>query len=277
MNDKKFETDLLDVGGMMRQGYSYFITNGGKIIAILTLAVAVMVMFTDVRFSTASSYELIITLVMMLIASYIMFFSLENAGERLGEEEEGYVAALERYKAVRAKISATDIIPLRAFCNDYSREELEYRRLSLLTEYGYTVEEYRDYLGGAEVSKRAKRAFKKCDRLRSVTLSPKSLLSCERTTFSSELINPERYKFPYLILQLVPSSLCMAFTVSVILHTKDGLDASSVMDGIFKLTALPIIGLRGYSEGYSFVKNGKSAWLETKSRLLETFLSDKTA
>lgn len=69
----------------------------------------------------------------------------------------------------------------------------------------------------------------------------------------------------------------MAFTVSVILHTKDGLDASSVMDGIFKLTALPIIGLRGYSEGYSFVKNGKSAWLETKSRLLETFLSDKTA
>lgn len=276
MSEKRFETDLLDVGGMMKQGYSYFITNGGKIIAFLTLAVAVMVMFTDVRFSTASSYDLAITLIMMLMASYIMFFSLESAGERLGEEDEDYIAALKRYKAIRSNIGATDIIPLRAFCNDYSREELEYRRLSLLTEYGYTMEEYQDYLRGSGVPKRAKRVFIKCDRLRSVTLSPKSLLSCERTSFSSELINPERYKLPYLILQLIPSSLCMAFTVSVILHTKDGLDASSVMDGIFKLAALPIIGLRGYSEGYSYVKNGKSAWLETKSRLLETFLSQKS-
>lgn len=277
MSDRKFDTDLLDVGGMMKQGYSYLIANGGKIIAALTLIVAVLVMFTDISFSGMSSYSFAITLIMMLMASYIMFFSLENAGERLGEENEGYIEAMKRYKSAREKIGPADIMPLRAFCTDYSREELQYRRLSLLTEYGYTEEEYAKYIScGSFNNKRARKIFKRCERLRSVALTPHTLMSCERSSFASELINPERYKLPYMILQLIPSSLCMAFTVSVILSTKDGLDASSIIDGIFKLTALPIIGFRGYSEGYSYVKNSKTTWIETKSRLLESFIEKRS-
>lgn len=278
MSDRKFEADLLDVGAMMKQGYSYLITNGGKIIAALTLIVAVLVMFTDISFSTMSSYSFVLTLVMMLMASYIMFFSLENAGERLGEEDEGYRAAMKRYKSAREKILPTDIPAMREFCTRYSREELEYRRISVLTEYGYTEDEYREYLSGTSTfNRRTVRVFKRCERLRSVALTPQVLMSSERPAFASELINPERYKLPYMMLQLVPSTLCMTFTVSVILSAKDGLDATSIIDGIFKLTALPIIGFRGYSEGYSYVKNSKSAWIETKSRLLESFLAEKHA
>ena len=274
MNDKEFDTDLLDVGGMFRRSKSYFITNGGKIIAAITLIISVVVMFTNVTFKGFSSYEFFLMLFLMLLSSYIMFFSLEDAGERLGEESEGFKAALEKYTAARAKIRSEDIAPMRDFCTHYSLEELEYRRTSLLCEHGYTREEYEQYRnGGTAHTPRAARTFRACDRMRAAALTPEVLMSFEHSKRRSELINPERYKLPYLCAQLIPSTICMAFTVSVILSTKDGMSVSSVLDGIFKLTALPIVGLRGYSEGYSYVKNSKSAWLETKARLLELFIA----
>ena len=60
----------------------------------------------------------------------------------------------------------------------------------------------------------------------------------------------------------------------MIMSTKDGTTLDSIIDGLFKLTALPIVGLRGYSEGYSYVKNSKTVWIETKARLLEAFLAE---
>ena len=67
----------------------------------------------------------------------------------------------------------------------------------------------------------------------------------------------------------------MVFTVSVMLTTKDGMTVSSVIEGLLKLSALPIIGFRGMLDGYKFAKEEKSAWLETKARLLESFLLGK--
>ena len=110
--------------------------------------------------------------------------------------------------------------------------------------------------------------------MRAVALTPQTLLSVNRSGLESELCDPERKKLGHLVLQLIPSTLCMAFTVSIMLSTKDGTTLDSVIDGLFKLTALPIVGLRGYSEGYSYVKNSKTVWVETKARLLEAFLNE---
>ena len=77
------------------------------------------------------------------------------------------------------------------------------------------------------------------------------------------------------LLTLIPSTLCTVFTVSVILTAKNGLSPSTVIDGILKLSALPIIGFRAYSAGYNFAKNEKSLWLQTRARLLSAFIKQK--
>ena len=274
MSDFSFERDLLDVGGVMKRGKSYLVSNGGKIIATVTLIVAVVVMFTDISFSGFTSYAFFTTLILMLLASYLMFFSLEDAGERLGEELEDYKSAIEKYTAVKKQITAALIPSLRDFCTRYSRDELEYRKLSLLTEHGLTLSEYEAYLACGSGSGKAKRIFKKCERMRAVSLTPQILLSASRQSAESELCDPERKKLLYLFLKLIPSTICMAFTVSMIMSTKDGTTLDSIIDGLFKLTALPIVGLRGYSEGYSYVKNSKTVWIETKARLLEAFMAE---
>jgi hypothetical protein len=66
----------------------------------------------------------------------------------------------------------------------------------------------------------------------------------------------------------------MLFTVSVMVSVKDNMTVAGVIEAILKLSTLPIIGLKGYSDGYEYVMNNESAWLETKSRLIEAFLKD---
>ena len=113
--------------------------------------------------------------------------------------------------------------------------------------------------------------------MRAHILTPVMLLSGDRRAHVSELCDPESYKPLVMIANLIPSTLAMTFTVSVMLTAKDGLTAGGIIDGLMKLSALPIVGFRGYAEGYSFSKNGKAVWLVTKKRLLETFLNEKAA
>ena len=67
----------------------------------------------------------------------------------------------------------------------------------------------------------------------------------------------------------------MIFTVSVILTAKDDMSLSTIIEGIIKLSALPVVGFKGLLDGYGFAKEHKSLWLETKARLLESFVGSE--
>ena len=66
----------------------------------------------------------------------------------------------------------------------------------------------------------------------------------------------------------------MMITLSVMLSAKEGLTATDVLNGLLKLSALPLIGFKGYSAGYSYVKHNISLFLETKANILESFLNE---
>ena len=273
MRDKS-EALPLELGEMMRQSYAYVIQNTGKIIALITAVVATLVTFTDVSFSELTSVGFTSSLAIMLMASYLMYFSLEDAGEKYGESCPEYEAAIARYLEARGKISPSSMSALRKFCYAYSREELEYRRRVFICERGYSPEEYEEYKRGGAVSGRARRAFRRADRIKPVKLTPSSLLTRERTGVQSELTNPERGKLITMIIRLIPTTVCSFFTASVILTAKDNLTATAVIEGLLKLSALPVIGFKGYQQGYFYVKGAKCAFVEAKTRLLESFIED---
>ena len=113
--------DLLELGGAIRKGYTSVIANAGKVIAFITLLVAVIVTFTDVAKSNHSGESFTTTLFVMLISSYLMYFSLEDTGEKEGEQTEEFKSAKDKYIIVRGKITPDSIDPLREFCLDYSK------------------------------------------------------------------------------------------------------------------------------------------------------------
>lgn len=268
-------SDLLELGGMIRGGYSSLIANAGKIVAVITLVIAVLVTFTDMTFSNLTGESFTTTLAVMLISSYLMYFSLEDAGEKEGEESEPFLISKERYANARAKITPELIDPLREFCLEYSRRELEYRRLSYLGEVGYSAADLSSYRSGKKYPQRAIRAFRKAEKMTAVKLTPSVLMSSSHIGDRSELTDPKRQKIFDALLSLIPTTVCMIFTVSVILTAKENMTVSTVIDGIVKLSALPIVGFKGMIDGFRFSKDGKSAWLEAKARILESFLNEK--
>ena len=270
-----FDTTLLSSGEMMRKGYSFLVTNMGKTIALITLLVATVVSFTEIGFCDVTAAGFTSTLIMMLIASYIMYFSLEDAGEKLGRENEDYAEILNEYNARKKMISGSDIVALRSFCLRYRQEELDYRKSNILFSEGYTHDEYKGYKNGAPVSKKARRVFRKIDNLKRAELTAMDLLSRNAGVGASELKNPEKGKVLSLFIRLIPSTVCMIFTVSIMISTRDNLTAGAIIECILKLATLPIIGLRGYTAGYEYVTKSETAWLQTKTNLLDAFLDEK--
>ena len=265
---------LLSQGeAFVKRSSSYLLSNLGKIVASITAAVTVLVVFTDISFSGLNAISLTTTIITVLVSSYVIFFSIEDSGERAAKETEEYKAAHRAYSEMRDRVSGDMLPGLRSFLSDYTKAELEFRRNSLLLSYGYTREGYSRYLSGEEVTAQEKRIYRKANRMRPVNITPKLLLSFEKVG-GGELSNPEKFKTARLFIKLIPTTLCTLLTVSIALRIKEGLTAEAVAEGILKLSTLPVVAFRGYATGHGYVKGQLVAWQRAKTSLLEAFLKE---
>ena len=270
-----FDNAILESGGIIKRGYSAILENAGKTIAFITGVVAVLVTFTEIGFYDFRTASFISTVSMMLVASYIIYFSLEDAGEKLGRESSEYSECAKRYECALQEVRSRDIGDLRDFLERYAKEELTFRRKTMLMRYGVSYAEFERYINGEKIAKKYRRGARRAKKLKAVPLSPKLLFAKETVRSKSELYNPEGTKLPRLLIGLFPSTFCMLFTVSVMLTAKDGINAEFIIESIIKLSALPVIGLRGYSIGYKYAKEELSLWVRTKASLMEAFLKEE--
>ncbi len=266
---------LLDTQELLKKTGKSILWNMGKIIAVFVFLLMLAVTFTDVSFGGIFAQSFTSSLVLLVISSYVIYFSLEDAGEKHGEQTPDFEKAKERFSILREKINGSDVDGLREFCIEYSKRDLEYRKRLLLISKGLSDTDVRKYESGEKFDKRTVRVLKRHAKMQPVVLTPKALLSRERTYGRSELEDPDKRKIPLLLLRLIPSTVCMTVTVSVMLSAKEGLSLNDILNGIIKLSALPIIGFKGYSAGYSFAKHNISLYLETKANILEEFINTK--
>lgn len=261
-----------------RRAIAFIAECGSKIVAALTVILSAAVVFADVSFAAVGTAAYTSTLLVLLVATYLMYFSLEDVGERAGEATDEARVARARYEEAKAKIKPSEIGALRDFLTEYSREELTFRKRTILAAGGLSEDDLTAYLSGKSYTRVEKSVLKRASRARAANLTPASLLSGVDNRSRSELENPEQRKILGLIVRLIPTTVCMLFTVSLVLTAKDGLTASAVLDGIFKLSSLPLAGLRGYRAGYIFARHTRTAWCEVKTRVLEAYLAkDKKA
>lgn len=269
---QNLEDGLLYASGISKNAGNIIVKHSGKIIAAITALIAVLLTFTDIKFLGITSKEFTANLFIMTVAAYLMYFSMEDAGEKLGEESEEYISAKQNLSNLVCEISGEDIVNLRKYCTQYSTEEVKYRRESYIVANGYTPEEFERWQSGESFSKRCEKVFLRAQRCKSIPLTPTALLALDSCERRSELKNPTKFKIPKMIIKLIPSTVCMTVTVSVMLTMKDGLSWAAVIEGVLKLTSLPIISFKGYAAGYSHVKDAKLSWINTKIKILEAFI-----
>ena len=272
--EKGIEHGLLLPDALMRRGYSAIIKNCGKLIAALTAVIVVLVTFTDIGFFHLGAKELTANVILLLVASYIIYFSLEDAGEALGREDAEYRELRTRLTALTERVEGGMIAELRRFITDYLAAELDGRREAMLSLGGYTKEEYMAYLNGGECDKRAGKLFARVSRQKPIKLGIGTLLA-EKSRGTVEIKNPRGPKLIGLCVRLIPTTVCTIFTASVVLGLKDGLGAGEIIEGLVRLCPLPIVALRGYSQGYTYVTEAEVSWIKTKCRLLEAFFKER--
>ena len=272
---QKLEDGLIYASSIPKNAGSIIVKNSGKIIAGITALIAVLLTFTDITFLGISGKDFTANLFIMTVAAYLMYFSMEDAGEKLGEECDEYTEATKNLSSLVGKVGGEDIAKLRQYCTQYSTDELKYRREGYIVANGYTPDEFARWQSGERFSKRCEKVFARAQKCKSIALTPTVLLSSDGYERRSELKNPTRFKIPKMVMKLIPSTVCMGVTVSVMLTMKDGMSWAGVIEGLLKLGSLPIISFKGYAAGYNHVKNAKLCWINTRIKILEAFIKDK--
>ena len=135
----KLEISILESTASIRRILVGALWNMGRIVAILTLVISALVLFTDIGFSDFGTEGFTSTLLVMLLSSYIIYFSMEESGEKLGEQTEEYKKAIEEFSHLKNELTGEKIVALREFCRRYSLEELEYRKESFLIQNGICI------------------------------------------------------------------------------------------------------------------------------------------
>jgi hypothetical protein len=153
--NKDFDTEIIGISERIKGGYSYLISNFSKIVAVVTAAIATMLVFTDITFLGINSRELTTSLALILVSSYLMYFSLEEAGEKLYEESEDFKNLMAEYFIELEKIGLEKLGSLREYCEKYADEELTYRRRQALLAAGLSAEEYDTFVKNESISKNA--------------------------------------------------------------------------------------------------------------------------
>ena len=264
--------ELENLGFAKSAGPGAIMSGIGKLVAAICAAIAVLVTFTDITFGGLGTKEMTTVLAVLLVSAYVIYFSLEESGERRGEETEEFRTAQNRHRELCSRLTPEMLPELRSYLTDYTLEEAASRRRTLLMRAGYTEEDYNAYKSGARVKWSARRIMRRADKIEPAAISPGDLLSQGKPKNRGELYNPEPRAKMRMLLNLLPTTVCMLVTVSVMLNLKESLGPAEIFEGLMKLSALPIIGARGYVCGFSFAKDVRASWLETKSRLLTGFL-----
>ena len=263
--------ELENLGFTKTEGPGALMSNLGKLVSAICAAIAVLVTFTDITFGGLGTKEMTTVLAMLLTSAYVIYFSLEESGERRGEETEEFRSASSRHRELCSRITPEMLPDLRSYITDYTLEEAASRRRTLLMRAGFTEEEYNAYRSGAMLKWSARRVMRRADRVKAAQISAGDLLSQGKPENRGELYNPEPRARIKMLLNLVPTTVCMLVTVSVMLNLKDSLGPAEIFEGLMKLSTLPIIGVRGYVCGFTYAKDVRASWLETKSRLLTGF------
>ncbi len=267
-----FEKMLLDTDLTVKKTVGALLNNIGKTIAIITLTVATLVTFTDISFGQFGSESFTGTLMIMTVCATVLYFSLEDAGERLGMQENEYKRAKNDYEAAKEKIKADNLESFKEYLNEIALSTRGSQQSEMLLEHGLSQSDLDSYLRGENPDKKRAAILKKISRIKVKSINVMDILSSAHQKHTEGFKNPKGRHFVNLCLKILPSLLCMTVTVSIMLTTKEDMSAASVISGVMKLSTLPIIGLRGYIAGYNFAKDELSAYLESKKRIIEGFI-----
>ena len=261
------------------------LANLGVIIALLTLAVAATLFFTDVRLASLGTFRFTASFLLLFFASCIMYFSLEDTGAYRGRESEEYQGAEATFLRLAEEAELEDGgCALSSFCEEVQERELVRQRRHRLALVGIPYEVFcKEYLGkdGKDLpptlSRRERKAIIAANACRPIPLSAALLLSRARLQEGMEVLStsPERLRRRRWLQFLLPAALATFFSAGIVFELLRDPTADTVIACLCKLFTLVFNGVKGFRAGYFNMTRDAAQYHNARARLLREFLRER--
>jgi hypothetical protein len=204
-----------------------FINYGGIFVSVCLMFAVIMIVTTDVKVGSLKDLaDLGMDFFLLLFCAYASYISCSDSGMRAGLVTETYTSTLATFKEWKDKIVKGNMqVKLAEFCRHYITDDLKNVRLSYLAVVGLSYEQYETYMTMDDkeidklphLSETQKKAIKKCNHTKPITLKPESIMRHGRGGYhrSPLEMSPETRKSINYVVKFAQSSL-IAFGMSII-------------------------------------------------------------
>jgi hypothetical protein len=239
------------------------INYGGIFVSVCLMFAVIVIMTTDVKISSFRDLaDLGMDFFLLLFCAYASYISCADSGTRAGLASETYNETVKQFYEWKEKIVKGSMqVRLAEFCRNYILDDLKNVRMSYLAVVGLSYEQYQKYtaMDDAEIdaltdiSTVQKKAIKKCNGTKPITLKPESILRHGKGAFhrSPLEMSPEKRKNINFCIKFAQSSL-IALGMSII-ALDVVTDPSWVVFATvcFKLVSVIYNCFSGFRAGYS--------------------------
>ena len=240
-----------------------FINYGGIFVSVCLMFAVIMIVTTDVKVGSLKDLaDLGMDFFLLLFCAYASYISCSDSGMRAGLSTESYNNTLKDFNEWKDKIVKGNMqVKLAEFCRTYILDDLKNVRMSYLAVVGLSYQQYETYMTMDDkeidalpiLSLTQKKAIKKANHTKPITLKPESILRHGKASFhrSPLEMSPETRKSINYVIKFAQSSL-IAFGMSII-ALEVVTDPSWVVFATvcFKLVSVIYNCFSGYRTGYS--------------------------
>ena len=252
----------------------------GVLSATVTLLAVSALFFTDISLFFQASLEFSLHFLLLLFASYVMYFSLSETGAEQAKKEKEYELVLQRTNKNRLRFREEGTMAsLSAFCDSVSERETQNKRKALLSAFCLTEEDLGAYGPSnppAALSSLQKRGLRKVARRRAVRIAPPMLLfTREGGGYTAPLANaPAVSKIRRFLPYLFASAFTAFFSVSVICQIIFEPSPAFLLGYFCKIFTLVFNGIKGYRAGYCNISKDTVSYLSEQNDLLDEYFKD---
>lgn len=240
-----------------------FINYGGIFVSVCLMFAVIMIVTTDVKVGSLKDLaDLGMDFFLLLFCAYASYISCSDSGTRAGLATDSYTETLAKFNEWKEKIVKGNMqVKLAEFCRNYILDDLKNVRMSYLAVVGLSYPQYETYMTMDDkeidslphLSEAQKKAIKKCNNTKPITLKPESIMRHGRGSYhrSPLEMSPETRKSINYVVKFAQSSL-IAFGMSIIALDVVANPSWVVFATVcFKLVSVIYNCFSGYRTGYS--------------------------
>ena len=259
--------------------------NSRTLIGAFIIFAVIVIMTTDIKLVTTSDFSVIGVDFFLLLVCTFSFYSLcSDNGTKNGLIAVVYVNAIDRFGRLKKRIlDEQKYTKLNDFCTHYISEDLKTARLQWLSVAGISYDDYlstfyklssEDIDSLPDLSKLQKKAIKKANNVRPVTLTPKMIMQNGSNHHSRSPLPLSPTIKKKLVLSFTTVKM-IVFTLSFTAITMEMfVNPSWVMfvEICAKVMSVLYNGYQGYKDGYGLIAEDTTRYLDCQSDLMEQSL-----